>query len=106
MTTSLRRSLLAAVLALAVGAGAAPLPYDEAADVESRSTSAASSETSTSARYGNPIKKGIPAAVVVSPAGQIVYATRAAELADARSMSESGVYDFFRGVPDSVGAKR
>jgi thioredoxin 1 len=58
-----------------------------------------------SARYGDPIKKGIPAAVVVSPAGKLVYATRAGELADARSMSETGVYDFFRGVASSAGAR-
>ncbi len=49
-----------------------------------------------SARFGNPIAKGIPAAVVLSPAGQVVNATKAGELADARRMSDSGVYDFFR----------
>ena len=47
------------------------------------------------AAYGNPIKKGIPAAVVLSPDNQVIYATRAGELADARSMSETGIYDFF-----------
>jgi thioredoxin 1 len=46
--------------------------------------------------YGNPIKKGIPAAVVISPKGDLIYATRAGELADARGMSESGIYDFFK----------
>jgi thioredoxin 1 len=59
-----------------------------------------------SARYGSPIKKGIPAAVVVSPAGQVVYATRAGELADARSMSETGVYDFFRKVASATGTTK
>lgn len=48
------------------------------------------------ARFGNPIAKGIPAAVVLSPAGQVVYATKAGELADARRMSDSGIYDFFK----------
>lgn len=48
--------------------------------------------------YGDPIKKGIPAAVVLSPDAQVLYATRAGELADARRMSESGVHDFFKGV--------
>ena len=48
------------------------------------------------AQYGNPIKKGIPAAVIVSPQNKVLYATRAGELADARSMSDEGVYDFFR----------
>ena len=42
------------------------------------------------AAYGNPIKKGIPAAVVLSPDNEVLYATRAGELADARRMSESG----------------
>jgi protein disulfide-isomerase len=45
--------------------------------------------------YGNPIKKGIPAAVIVSPSNQVLYATKGGELADARHMSETGIYDFF-----------
>lgn len=48
--------------------------------------------------YGNPIKKGIPAAVVLAPDQRLLYATKAGELADARSMSEEGIYDFFRDV--------
>jgi thioredoxin 1 len=56
------------------------------------------------AAYGNPIKKGIPAAVVLSADNQVLYATRAGELADARRMSDSGVYDFFRNVT-TVAAK-
>ncbi len=48
--------------------------------------------------YGNPIKKGIPAAVVLSPDNKVLYATRLGELADARSMSETRIYDFFKGV--------
>ncbi|MDQ6684231.1 MAG: thioredoxin family protein [Pseudomonadota bacterium] len=50
------------------------------------------------AAYGNPIKKGIPAAVVVGADQRILYATKAGELADARRMSESGIYDFFTAV--------
>lgn len=50
------------------------------------------------ARYGNPVKKGIPAAVVLSPQGEVLYATRLGELADARHMSDTGIYDFFKGV--------
>lgn len=46
-------------------------------------------------RFGNPIKKGIPAAVIATPDGKLLYATRAGELANARQMSETGVYDFF-----------
>jgi thioredoxin 1 len=48
--------------------------------------------------YGNPIKKGIPAAVVLSPDNRVLYATRAGELADARRMSETGIYNFFENV--------
>ena len=47
-------------------------------------------------RFGNPIANGIPAAVVLSPDEQVLYATRAGELADARRMSETGIHDFFR----------
>jgi thioredoxin 1 len=46
--------------------------------------------------YGNPIKKGIPAAVILSADNEVVYATRGGELANARKMSDSGVYDFFK----------
>ena len=45
-------------------------------------------------RYGNPIAKGIPAAVVVGHANQVVYSTRNGELANARQMSEQGIFDF------------
>ncbi|MBV8467569.1 MAG: thioredoxin family protein [Burkholderiales bacterium] len=48
--------------------------------------------------YGDPIKKGIPAVVVLSPDNEVLYATKAGELADARSMNEDGVYGFFRDV--------
>jgi protein disulfide-isomerase len=57
-------------------------------------------------RYGNPIKKGIPAASVVSPRQELLYATRGGELANAREMSETGVYDFFHKVAaNAKGAK-
>lgn len=46
-------------------------------------------------RLGNPIAKGIPAAVIVSPSGKVLYATKAGELSNARHMSSSGIYDFF-----------
>jgi thiol-disulfide isomerase/thioredoxin len=46
-------------------------------------------------RYDNPIGKGIPAAVILSPDGKLLYSTRAGELSTARSMSDEGVYDFF-----------
>jgi thioredoxin 1 len=46
-------------------------------------------------RYGNPTRKGIPSAVLLSPTHQVLYATRAGELSNARRMSDSGVYEFF-----------
>jgi protein disulfide-isomerase len=49
-----------------------------------------------SVQYGDPIKNGIPAAVVLSPANEVLYTTRAGELANARRMSEQGIYDFFK----------
>jgi thioredoxin 1 len=45
--------------------------------------------------YGNPIKKGIPSAIILSPANKILYSTKSGELANARTMSETGIYDFF-----------
>jgi thiol:disulfide interchange protein len=48
--------------------------------------------------YGDPIQKGIPAAVVVSPQGKVVYTTKAGELANARKMSDDGIYEFFAKV--------
>ena len=56
--------------------------------------------------YGNPIKKGIPAAVVLSPDNKVLYATRAGELADARNMSETGIYDFFKRVTQTAKGQR
>ena len=47
-------------------------------------------------QYENPIKNGIPAAVIVSPDRRVLYATRAGELADARKMSDDGIERFFK----------
>lgn len=49
-------------------------------------------------RTGVTIKKGIPAAAVLSPQQKLLYATQGGELADARKMSETGVHDFFAQV--------
>lgn len=57
-------------------------------------------------RYGNPIKQGIPAAAIVSPQGELLYATRGGELANARKMSDSGVYDFFHQAATRARAPR
>ena len=48
--------------------------------------------------YGLPLQNGIPAVVVLSPQGRVVYATRAGELADARNMGDTAIYDFFARV--------
>src|SRR5205085_2780724 len=58
------------------------------------------------AAYGNPIKKGIPAAVVLSADNKILYATKAGELADARRMSEAGIYDFCKRVSQGAPASK
>ena len=46
--------------------------------------------------YGVPLKQGIPAIVVLSPANVVLYATRTGELADAREMGERGIHDFLQ----------
>lgn len=48
--------------------------------------------------FGDPLAKGIPSAVVLSSAGQVVYATRAGELANARRMGERGVSEFLQAL--------
>jgi len=57
-------------------------------------------------KYGNPIKNGIPAAVVLSPGNQLLYSSRNGELANARLMSESNVYDFFSNIVSSHKASK
>ncbi|HET9651501.1 MAG TPA: thioredoxin family protein [Usitatibacter sp.] len=57
------------------------------------------------ASYDVPLKKGIPAVAVVSPGGRLISATRGGELADARRMSEDGLYRFFRKAADEAKAR-
>jgi len=45
-------------------------------------------------RYGNPIRLGIPAVVVLTPDDKVVYSSKGGELANARRMGDSGIYDF------------
>lgn len=52
--------------------------------------------------YGNPINTGIPAALILSPRNKILYTTRAGELSNARRMSDTGIYDFFRRIAASA----
>lgn len=48
--------------------------------------------------YGVPLKSGIPAVAVLSPRGEVLYATRGGELADARNMGDKAIYEFFAKV--------
>jgi protein disulfide-isomerase len=50
--------------------------------------------------YGEPIRKGIPSIVVVTPTNEVVYQTKAGELADARAMGADGIYGFFKDKAD------
>lgn len=52
--------------------------------------------------YGVPLKSGIPAVAVLSAQGQVVYATKAGELADARKMGDKSIYEFFARVSASA----
>ena len=52
--------------------------------------------------YGDPIRKGIPAAVVLSVDGRVLYSTKSGELSNARRMGPTGVHDFFDGVVRSA----
>lgn len=56
--------------------------------------------------YGDPIRKGIPAAVVLSADERVLYATKAGEFSNARRMSATGVYDFLAGVARSARSAR
>ena len=53
-------------------------------------------------KYGVPLKKGIPAVAIVTAQDRAIYATKAGELADARGMSEDGLYRFFRQAADAT----
>lgn len=48
--------------------------------------------------YGVPLKRGIPAVVVLAADGKPVYTTRSGELADARKMGDTGIFEFFTKV--------
>src|ERR1700722_6187993 len=45
-------------------------------------------------QYGNPIRMGIPAVVGLSADNRIVYSSKGGELANARKMGDTGIYDF------------
>jgi len=56
--------------------------------------------------YGLPLEKGIPAVAILSPANEVLYATREGELADARKMGDQGVYEFFKRVTTAALARK
>jgi thioredoxin 1 len=56
--------------------------------------------------YGVPLKKGIPAVVIVSPKNEVLYVTHDGEVADARNMGDKGIYDFFKRVTASAMMKK
>lgn len=56
--------------------------------------------------YGVPLEKGIPAVAILSPRGVVLYITKEGELANARSMGDDGIYDFFKQVTTSVKARQ
>lgn len=55
--------------------------------------------------YGVPLEKGIPAVAIISPKNKVLYLTKEGELANARRMSDNGIYQFFRRVTASSKAK-
>jgi thioredoxin 1 len=52
--------------------------------------------------YGVPLEKGIPAVAILSSENKVLYLTREGELANARDMGDTGIYDFFKRVTASV----
>lgn len=56
--------------------------------------------------FGDPLAKGIPSAVALSSAGQVVYTTRAGELANARRMGERGVSEFLQALALKIRSPR
>lgn len=56
--------------------------------------------------YGVPVKKGIPAVAILSPKGDVLYLTKDGELSHARSMSDDGIYQFFKSVTASAKEKK
>jgi thioredoxin 1 len=45
--------------------------------------------------YGVPLRKGIPTIAVLSNQGQVLYTTKAGEVANARKMGDEGLHAFF-----------
>ena len=56
-------------------------------------------------QYGVPLEKGIPAVAIISPKNVVLYVTKEGELANARSMGDPGIYEFFKRVTASMKSK-
>lgn len=56
--------------------------------------------------YGVPIEKGIPAVAILSPKEKVLYVTKEGELANARDMGDTGIYDFFKRVTTEVNGSK
>jgi protein disulfide-isomerase len=56
--------------------------------------------------YGVPLEKGIPAVAIISAKSEVLYVTREGELANARSMGDKEIYEFFKRVTAEAIAKK
>jgi protein disulfide-isomerase len=56
--------------------------------------------------YGVPLENGIPAVAIISTKNEVLYVTKAGELADARKMGDDGIHEFFKRVTASTRAKK
>jgi len=56
--------------------------------------------------YGVPLQMGIPAVAIISHNNQVLYVTREGELANARKMGDTGIYEFFKRVTASTMTKQ
>lgn len=55
--------------------------------------------------YGVPLAKGIPAVAILSPKNKVLYVTQEGELASARDMGDTAIYQFFKRVTAAAKAK-
>lgn len=56
--------------------------------------------------YGVPLEKGIPAVAIISAKNEVLYVTLEGELANARSMGDKGIYEFYKRVTAEAMAKK
>lgn len=52
--------------------------------------------------YGVPLEKGIPTVAILSSQNKVLYITKEGELANARDMGDTGIFDFFKRVTAST----